>query len=122
MRDSVRDFGFDGLLNVDEVRLSATDLVEDSISTIHGKVSVVDPDHGEAAIQAASGASINGYGTFTVDAAGDWTYVLDNTNSTVNALGTGNLLTDSFVLHSVDGTAKTMIKKFFDKLAAEAAT
>ncbi len=52
--------------------------------------------------------SANNYGTFTVTAAGVWTYTLDNNNPTVNALNTGSSLADSFVVHSEDGTQKTV--------------
>ena len=34
-------------------------------------------------------ASTNGYGTYTLDAAGVWTYTLDNNNAAVQALNVG---------------------------------
>ena len=37
-----------------------------------------------------------------------WTYTLDNSNPTVNALLTGQTLADSFVVQSQDGTAQTV--------------
>ena len=40
-------------------------------------------------------ASANGYGTFTIDAAGVWTYTLDNSNAAVEALNVGGTLTDT---------------------------
>jgi T1SS-143 domain-containing protein len=49
-------------------------------------------------------ASIQGYGTFTVDANGKWIYELDNTNKTVNGLGSHESLTDTFKVFTVDGT------------------
>src|SRR4029079_17158832 len=51
-------------------------------------------------------ASAAGYGTFTMTAAGVWTYTLDDTNSAVQALNVGGTLTDTFTVSSVDGTAK----------------
>ena len=51
-------------------------------------------------------ASTNGYGSFTVSAAGLWTYTLDNTNAAVQALNVGGTLTDSFTVTTVDGTAQ----------------
>ena len=39
----------------------------------------------------------SGYGTFTLTAAGVWTYTLDNSNAAVQALNAGQTLTDSFV-------------------------
>ena len=52
--------------------------------------------------------SLGGYGTFTTTAGGLWTYTLDNSNPTVNALNNSQALADSFVVHSTDGTAKTV--------------
>ena len=51
-------------------------------------------------------ASINGYGTFTIDAAGVWFYTLDNSNAAVQALNIGGTLGDSFTVTSVDGTTQ----------------
>ena len=48
--------------------------------------------------------SANGYGTFTIDAAGQWVYILDNTNAAVQALNVGDTLTDTFTATTVDGT------------------
>jgi VCBS repeat-containing protein len=45
-----------------------------------------------------------GYGTFTMTAAGVWTYTVDNHNSAVQALNVGHTLTDSFTVTTVDGT------------------
>ena len=39
-------------------------------------------------------------------AAGVWTYTLDNTNATVQALNVGQTLTDSFTVSTVDGTSQ----------------
>ena len=53
-------------------------------------------------------ASESGYGTFTMTAAGVWTYTLDNANSTVDALGVGDTLNDTFTVPTVDGTAQVV--------------
>ena len=51
----------------------------------------------------------SGYGTFTMTAAGVWTYTLDNANSAVQALNVGSVtLTDSFTVTTVDGTAQVV--------------
>ena len=54
-------------------------------------------------------ASTNGYGTFTIDAAGVWTYTLDNNNTAVQALNVGQTLTDTFTATTVDGTEQLVI-------------
>lgn len=52
--------------------------------------------------------SAHGYGSFTITAAGVWTYTLDNTSTVVQALNNGDTLTDSFTVTTVDGTAQTV--------------
>ncbi|TWA98454.1 VCBS domain-containing protein [Bradyrhizobium stylosanthis] len=49
-------------------------------------------------------ASAQAYGSFTVTTAGVWTYTLDNTNAAVQALNSGDTLTDSFTVTTIDGT------------------
>ncbi|WP_128927286.1 beta strand repeat-containing protein [Bradyrhizobium guangxiense] len=51
-------------------------------------------------------ASQQNYGSFTITAAGVWTYLLDGTNTMVQALNNGNTLTDSFTVTAADGTAQ----------------
>ncbi|WP_064737339.1 VCBS domain-containing protein [Bradyrhizobium sp. Ai1a-2] len=53
-------------------------------------------------------ASIGGYGTFTVTAAGVWTYTVNEANSAVQALNVGDHLTDKFTVTTVDGTAQVV--------------
>lgn len=52
--------------------------------------------------------SSKGYGAFAVTQAGTWTYALDNTNPSVQALNAGQTLTDTFTVTTVDGTAQTV--------------
>src|SRR5262249_11199528 len=52
--------------------------------------------------------SDKGYGSFTMTAAGVWTYTLDNTNSAVQALNVGQTLTDTFTVTTVDGTKQVV--------------
>ena len=46
----------------------------------------------------------NGYGSYTLTAAGLWTYTLDNSNAAVQALNAGETLTDTFTAVTTDGT------------------
>src|SRR5262249_53709099 len=50
--------------------------------------------------------SDSGFGTFTLTAAGIWSYRLDNTNATVEALNVGGKLTDTFTATTAHGTAQ----------------
>ncbi len=52
--------------------------------------------------------SLGGYGTYEVSSNGTWTYTVNNNNSAVNALNTGQTLTDTFVVSTSDGTQKTV--------------
>ncbi|MBR0756698.1 VCBS domain-containing protein [Bradyrhizobium jicamae] len=52
--------------------------------------------------------SDGGYGTFTMTAAGIWTFTLDNANPVVDALNVGDTLTDTFTVHTADGTAQVV--------------
>ncbi len=74
----------------------------DPIAT--GTLTADDVDNPDNVFQAASGDSSNGYGTFSVDADGNWTYTLDNGNDDVQALNDGDTLTDYFTVLSDDGT------------------
>ena len=52
--------------------------------------------------------SANGYGTFTIDSAGLWVYILDNNNAAVQALNAGDTLTDTFTVATIDGTTQAV--------------
>ncbi|QNI85664.1 cell wall protein/ swmB family [Synechococcus sp. PROS-7-1] len=75
-----------------------------------GTISVQDRDKSEAGhTQTETGSSANGYGMFSVDGDGNWSYQLIPGDSRIAALPAGRTVTDSFVLHSVDGTAARTI-------------
>ncbi|WP_445216481.1 VCBS domain-containing protein [Bradyrhizobium sp. Pa8] len=52
--------------------------------------------------------SAGGYGTFTMTAAGVWTYTLDTANCAVQALNVCDTLTDTFTVTTIDGTAQVV--------------
>jgi VCBS repeat-containing protein len=56
---------------------------------------------------ASSGSST--YGTYTFTAAGVWTYTLNNSNSTVDALNVGNSLIDTFTVTAAGSTTSTVV-------------
>src|SRR4029077_20605009 len=47
-----------------------------------------------------------GYGSYTLTAAGVWTYTLDNSHAAVQALNAGLTLTDTFTVTTVDGATE----------------
>ena len=75
-----------------------------SPNTVTGTLTHTDVDNTDNVFQANSGSSANNFGTFTVDAAGNWVYTLDNNHPTVNALDPLDTLTDSFIVLAEDGT------------------
>ena len=67
-----------------------------------GTLTVTDADPGEAAFRAQTDVA-GTYGTFTLDAAGTWTYVLDNADADTDALAAGQRRTDTFEVLTTDG-------------------
>ncbi|WP_286162512.1 beta strand repeat-containing protein, partial [Methylobacillus flagellatus] len=108
----------------DEAVISGTDTgsvveaggVDNAIAgtpTATGTLTVTDPDSSGNSFTAVATdtTSESGYGSFTITAAGAWTYTLDNTHADVQALnidGMNTSLTDTFVLTSLDGTEHTV--------------
>lgn len=67
-----------------------------------GRISVIDPDPGEGHLVPT--AVETPYGYFEVQADGHWSYVANNEQAAVQRLPAGATLTDSIIVHSVDGT------------------
>lgn len=77
-------------------------------ATATGNLNSTDVDNPADAWTAVNSPMASTYGTYTVTPDGVWSYNLDNTNSTVNALNSGQSLTDSFTVSTVDGTPQTV--------------
>ncbi|WP_028101381.1 VCBS domain-containing protein, partial [Pseudoduganella violaceinigra] len=74
--------------------------------TVSGDLYADDLDGADDVFQAvAAGASAN-YGTYSVGTNGVWTYALNNSHESVQALAVGESLSDSFTVRSADGTSK----------------
>ena len=81
-------------------------VVTNNISTT-GTLTITDVDTGEAVF---TPETITGtYGDLTIDAAGDWTYTADNTQATIQALDSGEFLTDTIQVSSADGTTHNVV-------------
>ncbi|GLT20710.1 hypothetical protein GCM10007933_01610 [Zoogloea oryzae] len=76
-------------------------------SSASGTLTITDPDAGEAAFQTQTNVA-GTYGSFSVAANGAWTYDIDNTRPTVQALKEGETKTETFTVQSVDGTPTTV--------------
>ena len=80
---------------------------EDAIATASGTLTNIDPDVGTRAFVAQSN-SAGAYGTFSIDAAGDWTYTLTNPAANVQALAQGQSVTETFIIATDDGTTASI--------------
>jgi VCBS repeat-containing protein len=76
--------------------------------TASGTLTDTDVDNAPSTFVDVKSLSDGGYGTFTMTATGVWTYTLDNNNSVVDALNAGDTLTDTFTVHTIDGTAQVV--------------
>jgi large repetitive protein len=83
-------------------------VTEDTTLTTSGALAVNDVDAGQAQFQAQANVA-GAHGAFNIDATGQWTYTLDNAAADVQALNTGESLTDSFTVLSLDGSASQVV-------------
>lgn len=84
-------------------------LTEDAKKTVaHGELNIKDTDHGESAARVVTDQA-GTYGSFSVDAKGRWTYVLNNSLLAVQALAQDEKGTDSFVVWSKDGSVSQTV-------------
>src|SRR4029079_17634545 len=81
-------------------------VTEDATLTASGKLTVSDPDAGQAGFKA--GAVAGAYGSLTIDATGAWNYSAANTQSAIQSLAAGQTLIDTIKVQSVDGTTKNI--------------
>ncbi|MEG2876839.1 MAG: retention module-containing protein, partial [Comamonas sp.] len=81
---------------------------EDVTLTTSGKLDVTDPDAGQA-VFVAQVAAAGQYGSFSVDAGGNWSFALDNGGETVQALGAGETVTETFTVTTADGTKGSVV-------------
>jgi VCBS repeat-containing protein len=75
-----------------------------------GTLTSTDVDGTANAFTAVSTATTtaNGYGSYTMTAAGAWAYTVNNANAAVQALKGSQTLTDTFNVTAADGTVQTV--------------
>ncbi|WP_156337019.1 VCBS domain-containing protein, partial [Achromobacter kerstersii] len=78
-------------------------VTEDYTLSTSGKLNVVDADVGQSGVVAQTNV-VGKYGTFSIDANGNWTYTLNNSLPAVQNLPAGALLSESFNVVAGDGT------------------
>ena len=74
---------------------------------VSGSLTIIDPDAGEATFNA--GAIGGTYGVITLAANGDWSYAAINSQAPIQGLTTGDILTDTITVSSVDGTTHDIV-------------
>lgn len=75
---------------------STAALAEDAVLSASGAMTRADPDAGDDPIWSIVPGGGQVHGTASIDAAGRWTYVLDNDSVAIQQLGQGDELADSF--------------------------
>ncbi len=91
--------------------ISTGSVTEDATTpnlTTSGALTISDVDTGQSNFT-AQGSTAGSYGTFTLDAAGNWTYTASNSQSAIQNLNTGQSLTDSFTAVSSDGSNNQVV-------------
>ncbi|WP_461405801.1 VCBS domain-containing protein, partial [Falsiruegeria mediterranea] len=94
----------------DAAKIAGTDsgtASEDHVLSVSGALTVIDPDPGEAHFHTA--ALTGSYGRVQIDRSGHWTYVLNNSSPSVQALVSGQSEHETFTIHSVDGTSHQLV-------------
>ena len=83
-------------------------VTEDTAVSTMGTLTISDPDVGESAFTPATGLA-GTFGTLDIDAAGVWSYSLNNASAAVQSLGAGTTVQDTITVSSVDGTTHDII-------------
>ncbi|MFY2858248.1 VCBS domain-containing protein, partial [Achromobacter xylosoxidans] len=81
---------------------------EDTTLTANGKLDIVDKDAGEATFNPQTDFQ-GQYGTFSIDANGNWSFKLDNDAKAIQQLGAKESLTETFTVTSADGTTGQVV-------------
>jgi VCBS repeat-containing protein len=79
----------------------------DNLLEVSGALTIVDPDAGEAVFNAGVFGGV--YGVITLNAAGDWDYAANTNQAAIQALTTGQTLTDTITISSADGTTHDIV-------------
>ncbi|EPS3378334.1 VCBS domain-containing protein [Vibrio cholerae] len=75
-----------------------------TVQAVSGKLDIADADKGEAVFQVQNNVEDGNYGRFSIDAAGNWSYTLNNAHPDVQSLKAGETLTRELTVTSADGS------------------
>ena len=89
---------------------STGSVTEDTSLNTGGTLIINDADTGQnMLVPQVNAAGSGNFGTFQINASGAWTYALNNGLGAVQALNTGQTLTDTITVTSQDGTGTKLI-------------
>lgn len=104
------------VVNLASSTYSGTLAEDNATTTLGGNLVATDVDAGASLSWSLTGtASFDGlfyvqtgtYGTFYINSAGSWNYIIDNFDADTNALSTGQVVTDTFTALVSDGLGGT---------------
>jgi VCBS repeat-containing protein len=78
------------------------------LRTTSGQIVVTDADSGQSLV-GNPGSYTGTYGSLVLQAGGNWVYTIDNSLPSVQSLGEGVSVTETFAVNSLDGSATTPI-------------
>ncbi|NLW82442.1 MAG: hypothetical protein GXY42_12350, partial [Desulfovibrionales bacterium] len=81
---------------------------KDGVLTVAGILTVSDRDTGDAVIAAQPGTA-GTYGTFSIGANGVWNYILNNSAAVVRALGSDQVVSDTFTVSTAGGVTRNIV-------------
>ncbi|MFC3188113.1 VCBS domain-containing protein, partial [Shewanella intestini] len=82
-----------------------SDADSNTVEAVSGTLTISDVDDGQAVFQVQTDVADGNYGSFSIDADGNWDYVLNNDHIDVQSLTEGETLTRTITVTSADGTA-----------------
>ena len=86
----------------------AGETIEDERTVFTGQATATDQFGGASTFVASASPSAGLFGALVINATGNWTYTLDNSNPLVQQLGRGDVLVDHIQVVASDGTAATV--------------
>ncbi|MGB5278486.1 MAG: VCBS domain-containing protein, partial [Gammaproteobacteria bacterium] len=79
----------------------------DNMLEVSGKLTIVDPDSGDALF--ANAIHLGSYGELTIDSAGNWRYEANNNQASIQNLISGTSITDTLSVSSTSGATRDIV-------------
>ena len=79
----------------------------DSLLEINGKLTITDPDAGDAVFNSVTTTGL--YGSLTINASGNWRYAASNNQAVIQNLNSGASVTDTLTVSSIRGVTHNVV-------------